>query len=86
MPNRIRDEEQFFARIAELQDRGRAAGRDPIPVTFSGAPLKPDAIARLANAGVHRCVFYVPPVPASEIERHLDERAALVEQAERQAA
>jgi probable F420-dependent oxidoreductase len=81
MPNRIRDEEKFFARIAELQERARAAGRDPIPVTFSGAPLKPDIIERLANASIHRCVFYVPPAPAGEIERHLDERAALVEDA-----
>jgi probable F420-dependent oxidoreductase len=79
MPNRIGDEEKFFARIAELQERSRAAGRDSIPVTFSGAPRKPEVIERLAKANVHRCVFYIPPTPAGEIERHLDERAALVE-------
>src|SRR3989454_4075904 len=55
MPNRIGDEEKFFARIADLQERARTAGRDPIPVTFSGAPLKPDVIEQLANANVHRC-------------------------------
>ena len=82
MPNRIGDEETFFARIAELQERARTAGRDPIPVTFSGAPPKPDVIERLANAGIHRCVFYVPPAPAGEIEHHIDKRAALVEEAE----
>jgi probable F420-dependent oxidoreductase len=81
MPNRIGDEEKFFARIAELQERARAAGRDSIPVTFSGAPRKPEVIERLASANVQRCVFYVPPTPAGEIERHLDERAALVEAA-----
>jgi probable F420-dependent oxidoreductase len=79
MPNRIGDEEKLFARITELQERARAAGRDSIPVTFSGAPRKPDVIERLAQANVHRCVFYIPPTPAGEIERHLDERAALVE-------
>ena len=80
MPNRIADEEAFFARVAELQERARAAGRDSIPVTFSGAPPKPDLIERLANAGIHRCVFYVRPGPADEIERHIDKRAALVEE------
>ena len=68
-------------RAAELQDRAAAAGRDPIPVTVSGAPPKPDVIERLAAAGVHRCTFYVPPAPAGEIERHIDKRAALVEEA-----
>jgi probable F420-dependent oxidoreductase len=81
MPNRISDEETFFARIAELQERAGAAGRNSIPVTFSGASPEPDAVERLARAGIYRCVFYVPPVPAREIERHLDERSAVVEQA-----
>jgi probable F420-dependent oxidoreductase len=81
MPNRISDEEEFFARVAELQERARAAGRGPIPITFSSPPAKPELIGRLANAGVHRCTFYVPPTPAGEIERHIDKRAALVEEA-----
>ena len=81
MPNGLGDEERFFARVAGLQERARAAGRDSIPVTFSGAPGKPDLIARLANAGIHRCVFYVRPAPAGEIERQVDKRAALVEEA-----
>jgi hypothetical protein len=80
MPNRIGEEERFFGRVAELQERARAAGRDSIPVTFSGASPKPDLIARLASAGIHRCVFYVPPAPAGEIERHIDKRVALVEE------
>jgi probable F420-dependent oxidoreductase len=80
MPNRITDEAQFFARVAELQERARVAGRN-IQVTFSGAPSKPDVIGRLADAGIHRCVFYVRPGPAAEVERGLDQRAALVEEA-----
>ena len=81
MPNRISDEEQFFARVTELRERANEAGRDPIPVTFSGAPSKPDLIARLGDAGIHRCTFYVRPSLASEIERQVDKRAALVEDA-----
>jgi probable F420-dependent oxidoreductase len=80
MPNRISDEAQFFGRVAELQERASEAGRDPIPVTFSGPPPKPDLIERLAGAGIHRCVFYVRPAPRDEIERHIDKRAALVEE------
>jgi probable F420-dependent oxidoreductase len=80
MPNRIGDEEKFFARVTELQERARTAGRDSIPITFSGTPPKPDLIERLANAGIHRCVFYVSPAPAGEIERHIDKRAALVKE------
>jgi probable F420-dependent oxidoreductase len=83
MPNRIRDEQQFFARIAELQRRAEEAGRDRIPVTFSGAPTETDVVERLAGGGVDRCVFYVPPAPAGEIERHIDDRAALVEKVSR---
>jgi probable F420-dependent oxidoreductase len=79
MPNRISDEERFFARVAELQQRSDAAGRGRIPVTFSGAGTDPELIERLAGAGIDRCTFYVPPAPADEIERHIDERAALVE-------
>jgi probable F420-dependent oxidoreductase len=81
MPNRIADEEAFFARVAELRERAEATGRGLIPVTFSGAPSKPDLIGRLAEAGIHRCTFYVPPKPLGEIERHLDKRAALVAEA-----
>jgi probable F420-dependent oxidoreductase len=78
MPNRIADEAQFFARVADLQERAHAAGRDSIPVTFSGAAPKPDFVERLAGAGIDRCVFYVPSAPADEIEGHIDKRAALV--------
>ena len=86
MPNRISDEAAFFARVEELRERARDAGRDPIPVTFSGPPPKADLVGRLAEAGIHRCVFYVRPAPADEIERHIDKRAALVEEAKQLAA
>jgi probable F420-dependent oxidoreductase len=83
MPNRISDVDAFLKRVTELRERAEAAGRGPIPITFSGPPSKPDLIARLAEAGIHRCTFYVPPAPAGEIEGHIDKRAALVEEAEK---
>jgi hypothetical protein len=86
MPNRIDDEERFFARVAELQERARAAGRESIPITFSGPPPKADLIGRLADGGIHRCVFYVRPGPADDMERSIDKRAALVEEAKQLAA
>jgi probable F420-dependent oxidoreductase len=78
MPNRIGDEQKFFARVAELQGRAGAAGRGRIPVTFSGTPQEPDVIDRLAAAGIHRCAFYIVPRTADEIERQLDELQAKV--------
>ena len=45
------------------------AGRDPIPVTLSGASPDRELIERGAEAGVHRCTFYIsprtPPRPSS---------------------
>jgi alkanesulfonate monooxygenase SsuD/methylene tetrahydromethanopterin reductase-like flavin-dependent oxidoreductase (luciferase family) len=78
MPNRISDEDKFFARVTELQERAQAAGRGSIPVTFSDARRDPAQIERMENAGIHRCAFYIRPGPASEIERQLDELKAKV--------
>jgi probable F420-dependent oxidoreductase len=79
-PNRMRDEEHFFGRVAELQRRASEAGRDSIPVTFVGGPTDADAIERFQEAGIHRIVYWAPPAEAAEVEPLLDERAPLVEQ------
>jgi hypothetical protein len=52
------------------------AGRDPIPVTLSGAKPDPDLVARGEEAGIHRCTFYIEPADAAETERQLDELAS----------
>ena len=57
---------------AELDE----AGRDPIPVTLSGATPDPALIERGEEAGVHRCAFYIEPADAGETERQLDELAS----------
>lgn len=55
-------------RVAELQRRAAAAGRDPLPVTFYGVKPDPDSLAAYAAAGVDRAIFYLPPLPLAELE------------------
>lgn len=70
MPNRASG---LTGRIEELNRLAAEAGRDPIPVTLSGAKPDHELIERGAEAGVHRFTFYIPPVDAGETERRLDE-------------
>jgi probable F420-dependent oxidoreductase len=80
-PNRFGDAEKLFARIAKLQDKARAAGRETIPVSITlSAPASAEEIERYAAEGIHRCVFWIPPVAdESEVEQNLDRHAELVE-------
>jgi len=75
-PNRIGDEDKFIARIEKLRHRGRdEAGRE-VGVTLQLAPTEPEGIERYAEAGVHRCVWYLPPRDLNSVERALDRYAA----------
>ncbi|MFL5820926.1 MAG: LLM class F420-dependent oxidoreductase [Solirubrobacteraceae bacterium] len=80
-PNRIGDEEKFRARISKLQSRAQEAGRGRIPVTLQLAPESVAEIGPYADAGVHRCVYYLPSAGRDRVEARLDGLAALVEQA-----
>ena len=73
MPNRGDD----LPRIPQLQQLARAAGRGPIPVTTYP---KADAaeLAKHAEAGVERCIYYVPPDGRDQALSRLEELAALV--------
>jgi probable F420-dependent oxidoreductase len=73
MPNRVN---RLRQRIAELQRRAEEAGREPIPVTLSGARPDRELIERGEEAGIHRCTFYLQPGNAGELERQLDELAS----------
>jgi alkanesulfonate monooxygenase SsuD/methylene tetrahydromethanopterin reductase-like flavin-dependent oxidoreductase (luciferase family) len=66
MPNRIGDDEKTQARIRKL-------GK---PVTLSAAPTKPATIEAYEEAGVHRCVWYVPPGGRDVVETALDQYTA----------
>jgi probable F420-dependent oxidoreductase len=73
MPNRVTG---LTERVAELGRLAAEAGRDPIPVTLSGARPDPELIERGEQVGVHRCSFYIDPADAGETERQLDELAS----------
>jgi probable F420-dependent oxidoreductase len=75
MPNRDRD---LGYRIEELQRRAAQEGRDPIPVSYFGAEPTRGAVNALEEAGVSRVFFGLPSKGRDEVERALDEAAALM--------
>jgi alkanesulfonate monooxygenase SsuD/methylene tetrahydromethanopterin reductase-like flavin-dependent oxidoreductase (luciferase family) len=73
MPNRGNAVE----RIPELQQMARAAGRDPIPVTYYPKAAASE-IERLEAAGVERCIWYVPPDGRDQALVKLDELGKMI--------
>jgi hypothetical protein len=80
MPNVVGGDDALLDRIAELRARAAAAGRE-IGVTVNAAPSRPERLERYAQAGVDRCVFYVPSGGPdgveAKIERVLDSAATV---------
>jgi alkanesulfonate monooxygenase SsuD/methylene tetrahydromethanopterin reductase-like flavin-dependent oxidoreductase (luciferase family) len=72
MPNRGND----LARIPELQELAREAGRERIPVTLYPKAV-PGAIEEAAEAGVDRCIYYVPSDGRDQALTRLEELAKL---------
>jgi hypothetical protein len=72
MPNRA----NAIERIPELRRLAEEAGRGHIPVTFYPRD-NPEAIERAAEAGVERCLFYVPPDGRAPALTKLDALAKL---------
>jgi probable F420-dependent oxidoreductase len=68
-------------RIAELRRRGAEAGREHVPVTYFGAPFDPAVVRELEDAGVDRVLFMLPSAAPDEVERALDDAAALATRA-----
>jgi len=64
-------------RIADLQRRAAAAGRERIPVTFYAVKPEPEALRRYARAGVDRAVFYLPSGPPDQVRAYLQHVAGL---------
>jgi len=73
MPNRGDD----LGRISELRELGNAAGRGPIPVT-TYPKADPAEIERAAEAGVERCIYYLPSDSRDQALARLEELAALI--------
>ncbi|MGQ0467218.1 MAG: LLM class F420-dependent oxidoreductase [Sporichthyaceae bacterium] len=66
------DPARFASRYAELQALAAERGRGRIPVTVMGVPADVEAIAGLAEIGVDRCLFFLPPAPADVVLPKLD--------------
>ena len=75
-PNRLGDEDKFIARIEKLRRRGREEAGREIGVTLQLAPTELEGIERYAQAGVNRCVWYLPPRDLASVERALDRYTA----------
>jgi probable F420-dependent oxidoreductase len=75
IPNRVRDPDELGVRIAELQRRAEAAGRDRIPVTVFGARPERSVLERLEAVGVTRSLFYLHPDEPAAVQRQLDQLA-----------
>jgi probable F420-dependent oxidoreductase len=72
MPNRVGDDEKNAARIEKLIRRGREEAGREIGVTLAVAPTDGAEIERYAQAGVHRCLWYLPPGDLDAVKRALD--------------
>lgn len=53
--------------IRELQERAKAAGRGPIPVSVFGVPPSKEVIEQYAEMGVDRVIFGVRPEGAEQV-------------------
>lgn len=73
MPNRG----DVIERIPELQELARAAGRGHIPVSYF-PKAEASEIERLAEAGVERCIYYVPPDGRDQALAKLEELGRMI--------
>jgi probable F420-dependent oxidoreductase len=67
MPHSV-DDDATIARIEALRSR---AGRD-VPVSINASSRRPERLARYAEAGIERAIFYLPSAGRDEIEQRLD--------------
>lgn len=78
MPIWVGDEGAVVRRIGQLREKAEAAGRGgELGVTLYNSPPDQAVIERLAEAGVGRFVFMLPPATRDVIEPKLDRRAEL---------
>lgn len=79
-PNRIGDDERLRQRIAQLRRMGEEAGRGSLAVTLQVAPEEAAGIEPYEQAGVHRCVHYLPSAGREKVEPRMDRLAALADE------
>jgi len=77
MPIPGRGQVPLSERIAELSRLAAEVGRGPIPVSVYGTLPRPEVIQHYAEAGVERCIFWLPSAPTEEVLSFLDRNAEL---------
>ena len=73
MPNRG----SAIERIPELQEMAHAAGRGHLPVSYYPR-AEASEIERVAEAGVERCIYYVPPDGRDQALAKLEELGRMI--------
>jgi len=71
IPNRL---DGLADRLTELRER---AGRH-VPVTYFGAPARPEAIESMREAGVDRALLMLPSDGADRAQARVDQLAELL--------
>jgi probable F420-dependent oxidoreductase len=72
-------EEGVLERIPELRARAEEAGRD-LPVDVIGSLADPEVLERYEEAGVRRCIHWVPSAARGAVERDMERFEAAVAQ------
>ena len=77
---RGRNEEAVFKGLKVLDELAAEAGRDrgTISVSLFAAAADPETLERYEEAGVDRCIFWLPPERADEVLPRLDRYARLL--------
>lgn len=80
MPIYGRNQAEFARKVADLRERGKAAGRGHIEVSVFGMMPKPEAIEEVQRDGADRVVLFIPPVPEEDaiprLKRHAELKAS----------
>lgn len=71
MPNVVGGDDALLARVEDLRARAADSGRE-IGVTVNAAPSRPERLERYAQAGVDRCVFYLPSAGPDAVEAKIE--------------
>jgi probable F420-dependent oxidoreductase len=72
-PNRMGDDDFMTGWIGELQEKAKAEGRGPVPVSLQIPPRDPERLERFEKAGVTRAVFMLRAGEPAEMERKLQQ-------------
>ena len=78
MPIGIRDD--VLGHLDNFRSAAKQAGRDPdeMDLTVFGAAPDPDGIRRFRDAGVRRCIFFLPPRGRDDVLPILDKYTSLM--------